>query len=79
MSMVSEKHALEIGAVTEFSEALVSEIGAGRFVFDRLLNPPMPDALCSFDGQPLYVEIAHLYGTKSATNSNDDRRVRSLW
>ena len=63
--MTSEKHGLEIGALNQFAEALVPVLGEGRFTFDRLLKPPEPDALCSFDGQPLHVEVAHVYGTRS--------------
>lgn len=65
MPMTSEKHDLEIAALNQFAEALVPVLGEGRFTFDRLLKPPEPDALCSFDGQPLHVEVAHVYGTQS--------------
>lgn len=27
--------------------------------------PPEPDALCSLDNTPLYVEVGHIYGTQS--------------
>lgn len=63
--MTSEKHGLEIGALNQFADALVPVLGEGRFTFDRLLKPPEPDALCSFDSQPLHVEVAHVYGTQS--------------
>jgi hypothetical protein len=63
--MSDEKRGLEIGAISQFSDLFASEIGSDRFVFDRLLDPPMPDALCSLNGQPVYVEIAHSYGTEA--------------
>lgn len=63
--MTSEKHSLEIGALNQFAEALAPVLGEGRFTFDRLLKPPEPDALCFIDGQPLHIEVAHVYGTQS--------------
>lgn len=40
-------------------------LGEGRFVFHELRDPPQPDGYCSFDGQPLHVEVGHIYGTRS--------------
>ena len=75
--MISEKHGLEIGALNQFAEALVPVFGEGRFTFDRLLEPPEPDALCSFDGQPLHVEVAHVYGTQSDAKKRLGRTGKS--
>jgi hypothetical protein len=63
--MSDEKRGLENGALSQFSDWFESEFGPGRFVFDRFLDPPMPDALCFLDDEPPYVEIAHFYGTDS--------------
>ena len=63
--MPDEKRGLESGALSQFSDWFESEFGPGRFVFNRFLDPPMPDALCFLDGDPLHVEIAHFYGTES--------------
>jgi hypothetical protein len=65
--MSAEKHGLEISAINEFSQALANEIGCNRFSFVRMCSPPKPDAECSFDGQVLYVEITHVYGTDADT------------
>lgn len=75
--MTSEKQGLEIGALNEFAEALVSEIGRGRFKFHRLLDPPEPDALCSFDGDLLHLEVAHVYGTQSDVKKLLGRKGKS--
>jgi hypothetical protein len=63
--MSDEKRGLESGALSQFSDWFESEFGPGRFVFDQFLDPPMPDALCFLDGEPVHVEIAHFYGTES--------------
>ena len=63
--MLPEKEHLEIGALTQFSLALETELGAGRFSFRELRKPPEPDGLCSLDSSPLYVEVGHIYGTQS--------------
>lgn len=63
--MHNEKQKLEISALNQFSEALAAVLGEGRFVFHELRNPPQPDGYCSFDGQPLHVEVGHIYGTRS--------------
>ena len=63
--MSDEKRGLESGALSQFSDWFQSEFGPGRFVFDQFLAPPMPDALCFLDGEPVHVEIAHFYGTES--------------
>lgn len=60
-----EKHGLETGALTQFSEALANLWGERRFAFHELRNPPEPDGFCSLDGQPLHVEVGHFYGTQS--------------
>lgn len=63
--MSSEKHDLETGALTQFSDALANLLGEGRFAFHELRNPPEPDGFCSLDGQTLHVEVGHCYGTQS--------------
>jgi len=63
--MSSEKNGLEVAALNQFSEALALVLGEGRFSFHKLLSTPEPDGLCSFDGQQLHVEVAHVYGTES--------------
>lgn len=63
--MHPEKDRLEAGALRQFSEALCSELGAARFHFKELRKPPEPDALCELDGEDLYVEVGHVYGTTS--------------
>lgn len=63
--MHSEKQKLEIDALNQFSEALAALLGEDRFVFHELRDPPQPDGYCSFDGQPLHVEVGHVYGTRS--------------
>lgn len=63
--MRNEKQKLEISALNQFSDALAALIGEGRFVFHELCGPPQPDGYCSFDGQPLHVEVGHIYGTQS--------------
>lgn len=75
--MTSEKHGLEIGALNQFAEALVPVLGEGRFTFGRLLKPPEPDALCFLDGQPLHVEVAHIYGTQSDVKQLLGRRGKA--
>ncbi len=61
----NEKYDLEIEALSQFSDALTDLWGEPRFVFRELRQPPEPDALCTLDGQPLHVEVGHLYGTAS--------------
>lgn len=63
--MHNEKQKLEFSALNQFSEALTALLGEGRFVFHELRDPPQPDGYCSFDGQPLHVEVGHIYGTRS--------------
>jgi hypothetical protein len=63
--MHNEKQELEISALNQFSEALAALLGEERFVFHELRDPPQPDGYCSFDGQPLHVEVGHIYGTRS--------------
>ena len=58
-----EKDGLESEALRQFSEALCSELKEPRFHFKELRQPPEPDAYCEFDGQPLYLEVGHVYGT----------------
>lgn len=65
MQISPEKDGLEIGAITQFSEALCSQIGFGRFSFKELRQPPEPDGYCLLDGDALYVEVGHVYGTQS--------------
>ena len=33
--------------------------------FEKLLKPPLPDALCTVNGSPVYVEVTHIYGTET--------------
>lgn len=75
--MSSEKHGLETGALTQFSDSLVNLWGEGRFVFHELRNPPEPDGFCSFDGQPLHVEVGHFYGTQSDAKQLLGRKGKS--
>ncbi len=63
--MHNEKQKLEISALNQFSVALVNLLGEDRFVFHELRDPPQPDGYCSFDGQPLHIEVGHVYGTRS--------------
>jgi len=63
--MRNEHQKLEIGALNQFSEVLAVLLGEGKFVFHELRDPPQPDGYCSFDGQPLHVEVGHIYGTRS--------------
>ncbi len=65
MQISPEKDGLEIGAITQFSEAMRSELGSGRFSFVELRKPPEPDGYCLLDGETLYVEVGHVYGTQS--------------
>jgi hypothetical protein len=39
-------------------------LGEGRFIYKRLCKPPKPDAYCTLDGESLYVEVLHIYGTE---------------
>lgn len=64
-AMQFEKEELETGALRQFSEALSSELGASRFHFKELRKPPEPDAYCELDGEAVYVEVGHVYGTTS--------------
>lgn len=75
--MSAEKQGLETGALTQFSEALASKIGTGRFAFKELRDPPEPDSLCSLDGKPLYVEVGHIYGTLSDVKKSLGRTGKS--
>jgi len=63
--MHDEHQKLEISALNQFSDALAALLGEGRFVFHELRDPPQPDGYCSIDGQPLHVEVGHIYGTRS--------------
>jgi hypothetical protein len=49
----------------QFAETLAPIFGVGEFTFERLLNPPKPDALCYLNGHELHVEVAHVYGSES--------------
>lgn len=63
--MITEKQGLETGAIQEFSEALALEHPEQRLVFQELREPPEPDGYCLLDGQPLHIEVGHVYGTKA--------------
>ncbi len=65
MPMSTEKHDLETGALTQFSEVLATLWGERRLLFHELRNPPEPDGFCSLDGQPLHIEVGHIYGTQA--------------
>lgn len=65
MDMSTEKQGLERGAITEFSEALALLSPQVNLVFHELREPPEPDGFCSLDGESLYVEVGHIYGTES--------------
>jgi hypothetical protein len=65
MPKSSEKHDLEIEALIQFTDALAALWGAPRFAFHELRSPPEPDGWCTFDGEPLHVEVGHFYGTPS--------------
>lgn len=63
--MSSEKDGLESAAISQFAAALASEAIAGRLEFIELRKPPEPDGFCHLDGQPLHVEVGHIYGMQS--------------
>lgn len=65
MQMSTEKDGLETGAITQFATAYNSKAGAGELQFIELRSPPEPDGYCLLDGQPLYIEVGHIYGTQS--------------
>ena len=65
MQMSTEKDGLETGAITQFVVAYGSITGAGELQFIELRSPPEPDSYCLLDGQPLYIEVGHVYGTQS--------------
>jgi len=62
---VSEKEGLEQGAITNFAEYFSANSNRGHLMFKESLQPPYPDTLCELTGQPLYVEVAHIYGTET--------------
>ena len=62
--IMNEKEALEYGAVTQFCRLYADE-ELGQIEFCSLLNPPKPDALCKKDGEDLFIEVGHFYGTDS--------------
>ncbi len=62
--IVNEKEALERGAVTQFCRLYADE-RLGQIEFCSLLNPPKSDALCKKDGEDLFIEVGHFYGTES--------------
>lgn len=67
MQMSAEKEGLEVAAIKQFCVAICAEDGVGRLEFIELRRPPEPDGYCLLDGQPLYVEVGHIYGTVSDT------------
>lgn len=62
---MSEKQRLEAGALSQFVEAFNLAFGEKRLIFLELRNPPEPDGFCVLDGQPLHIEVGHIYGTPS--------------
>ena len=75
--MSSEKHGLETGALSQFSDALANLWGEGRFAFHELRSPPEPDGFCSLDKQPLHVEVGHFYGMQSDAKQLLGRKGKS--
>lgn len=60
---MNEKEALERAALSNFVEMFNNRLSRGCLSVIRRLQPPFPDALCCLNGQNVYVEIAHIYGT----------------
>lgn len=63
--MSAEKDNLETSAITQFAAALTAEDGGGNLKFIELCKPPEPDGYCTLNGQPLHIEVGHIYGTQS--------------
>jgi hypothetical protein len=74
---VSEKKALERGAVANFIECFVNRFDRGLLEFVDHLPPPHPDTLCDLNGDPIYIEVAHIYGTRADAKLLLGRRGRS--
>lgn len=63
--MSAEKDRLETGAISQFVEAFCSKSEKDTLQFVELRKPPEPDGYCLLEGQPLYIEVGHSYGTQS--------------
>lgn len=88
--MKDEKLKLEVGALNQFAASLTFLWGKNRFLFCELRSPPEPDSICTIDGEPVHVEVCHIYGTpsdakqllgrtgKSAPTSNEKLQSRLI-
>jgi len=65
----AENAALEKHAVIEFSKAYKDQ-SKGTLVYVGQCAPPIPDTKCALNGRIIYIEVAHLLGSRS-----DDRRL----
>lgn len=60
-----ENEDLERAVVYQFIDALSQVNFDQSLKFQSLRSPPEPDALVTIDGKPLYLEVAHIYGSKA--------------
>lgn len=63
---MNEKQALEQGAIENFSTAY-TEDAESTLQFVKLIEPPFPDGMCTLNGNNIYIEVGHIYGTTSDT------------
>jgi len=58
-----EKDRLEQGAFETFASLYNANAARGHLEFVSHRMPPYPDLECTLDGRPLFVEVAHVFGT----------------
>jgi len=63
LNTINERQGLELGAVTQLAAILSEREPLLNFKFEELLEPPMPDVRCSANGEDIFVEVTHSYGT----------------
>ncbi len=59
---MKEKQGLEIGAIENFISAYTKNTEE-TFEFIQLLEPPLPDGICTLNDKNIYIEVGHIYGT----------------
>lgn len=65
VTAMDEKQALEQGAIAQFASLFSAKAERGILKFQKLMEPPQPDALCTLEAEKIFIEVAHIYGTEA--------------
>ncbi len=69
---MKEKNVLEQSAIENFADAYVKETNT-ILQFVELTEPPFADSICNLDGNKIFIEVSHIYGTTSDAKQLLDR------